>query len=653
MPLLPWVARDYMTQSGPEAANPAGISKVASVAAWAIILLSAVVLAGWVFNLRPLQYFLPVSLSMKANSAVCAILAAVALLRRDHRDRYIYASLASLLALLTLAQYYWTPDLGIDQLLFRDTHFHTFPGRMSQFTSEGFLGLAVSLLFMKARPRLLRALSHAFAILTALWGGIVLVTYAFNFPSDVLIGPHRNVSVPTAICFMLGGIGVLYAHSAEGFVRILHASNPGGAMLRRLLPASIAATLVLGLAVVDLQKYYRWEFGFTSAMAGGVVTLCLIVALALTAFDLEREDVALRDSERRFRLAANSAPVKIWVTGPDRQCTYVNERWLKFRGRSLEQELGRGWTEGLHPEDLVGCMSTLTDQWNRRQPTHLQYRLRRHDGEYRWMVDNGVPRFVDGVFAGYIGSVVDVTDHKLAEEALAILHRKVLEAQEEERSRIARELHDDINQRIAVLTWQLSSATQKANGSDPAIRSAVATSVTQLRNLANDIQAISRRLHSSHLEYLGLGTAAAALCREVSEQQEVQVNFKSDPNLPHLPKDISLALYRVLQEALQNAIKYSGVRAFCVELAGDKDEARLTIVDHGAGFDPHSLNGHHGLGLISMRERMRLVHGEFEVDSKLGYGTTIRVRVPVPADYSVDDSADDMESTTHAPTPSL
>ena len=133
-----------------------------------------------------------------------------------------------------------------------------------------------------------------------------------------------------------------------------------------------------------------------------------------------RAEQALRESEQRFRLVANTAPVLIWMSGPDKLCNYFNQPWLEFTGRSIEAELGNGWAEGVHPEDLKACLDTYIKAFDGRQPFKMQYRLRRHDGEYRWLLDIGVPRFnADGSFAGYIGSCIDVTDHKLAEEALS------------------------------------------------------------------------------------------------------------------------------------------------------------------------------------------------------------------------------------------
>jgi PAS domain S-box-containing protein len=340
-----------------------------------------------------------------------------------------------------------------------------------------------------------------------------------------------------------------------------------------------------------------------------------------------------RESEQRFRLVANTAPVMIWMSGPDKLCTYFNQPWLEFSGRPLEAELGNGWSERVHPQDLTDCLDISTRAFALRESFRKQYRLRRHDGEYRWVVDIGVPRLSpEGLFAGYIGSCIDVTESKLAEEALGGMGRRLIEAHEEERTWIARELHDDINQRIALLTVQLKQWAQHPPSSEANVRKHIGSVCEQLSDLGRDVQALSHRLHSSKLEYLGIGVAAGSFCKELSEQQQVEIEF-SQAGIPHsLPKEIALCLFRVLQEALQNAVKHSGARHFRVELHGTSSEIQLTVSDLGVGFDQQVATDHRGIGLISMRERLQLVGGELSIQSEPGHGTTINACVPLRAE---------------------
>jgi len=383
--------------------------------------------------------------------------------------------------------------------------------------------------------------------------------------------------------------------------------------------------------VVREDKTVRWLSAtgkFYYARSGDPQRM---LGIAVDITDRKQAQNALQESEERFRLIANVAPVMIWMSGLDKLCDYVNLPWIEFTGRTLEAELGNGWFEGVHPDDSRMCLDTYTQAFDRRDSFRMQYRLRRQDGEYRWLLDIGVPRFApDGSFVGYIGCCVDITERKVAEEAMASVSRRLIEAQELERTRIARELHDDINQQIALLTVEIQQWAAKQS---PEFASDLQTNVRhvngRLSGIGKNIQALSHRLHSSKLEYLGIEKAANSFCRELSENHKVHVEF-SHSNIPHtIPKEIALCLFRVLQEALQNAVKHSGARQFQVELRGTSGEVRLTVSDRGVGFDWHGAFDRQGLGLISMRERLQLVNGELLIESEQGQGTTIHARVPL------------------------
>lgn len=345
---------------------------------------------------------------------------------------------------------------------------------------------------------------------------------------------------------------------------------------------------------------------------------------------IKRAERALSETEESFRIIADTAPVMIWMSGVDKLCTFFNLGWLSFTGRSFESELGNGWAEGVHPEDLRGCLETYIRAFDRRESFSMEYRLRRHDGEYRWILDQGVPIFkADGSFAGYIGSGMDVTGRKLAEEALSRVSQRLIEAHEEERTRIARELHDDINQRIGLLAANLHHLKQSLPSSAAAFRPEIEEAGKQLVELGRDIQSLSHRLHSSKLELLGLTAAAASFCKDCSNLHKVDIDFHAESIPEDLSAEISLCLYRVLQEALQNATKHSGARHFKVSLRGEANDIDLTVQDSGIGFELEDAIRGRGLGLSSMQERLKLVNGQLFIESKLQQGTTVQARVPL------------------------
>lgn len=221
----------------------------------------------------------------------------------------------------------------------------------------------------------------------------------------------------------------------------------------------------------------------------------------------------------------------------------------------------------------------------------------------------------------------DVTERNLATKALSGLSRRLIHAQEEERSRIARDLHDDIGQRVALLSVELGDLSAA-----PGIDAQTARLQTLASEIASDIQALSHRLHSSKLELLGVSAAMQSFCGQFGEQHGVTVDFQSRDVSRHLPAEISLCLFRILQEALHNAAKHSGARHFSAELSGSGEEVQLVVSDAGTGFDLDAARGARGLGLVSMEERLKLVDGSLAVETQPGRGTRIRASVPLPSE---------------------
>jgi PAS domain S-box-containing protein len=355
--------------------------------------------------------------------------------------------------------------------------------------------------------------------------------------------------------------------------------------------------------------------------------------------DRKRAEQILRESEERFRLVADTAPVLVWMSGTDKLCTFFNKGWLNFTGRTLEQETGEGWASGVHPEDLERCLGTYSDAFDARVDFEMEYRLRRFDGKYRWIVDYGVPRFEsEGTFCGYIGSCVDITDRKLSEESLEELSGRLITAQEEERTRIARELHDDFSQRLALLGIGLSRLWKKRPESEEEERILVRELWSGIKEISSDIHRLSHQLHSSKLQHVGLGPALMGLCEEISQKYGIQVEFTERGVSSEIPKDVALCLFRIAQEALGNVVKHSEAKQAQAELTSTKNEIRLRVVDAGLGFDPAHLNGDAGLGLVSMRERLRLVGGRLSVQSAPMRGTEILAEASLLMSHNRDDA---------------
>jgi PAS domain S-box-containing protein len=359
-------------------------------------------------------------------------------------------------------------------------------------------------------------------------------------------------------------------------------------------------------------------------------TAAPFMVLAALVEEHQQDEMELRESEKRFRLLADSSPSLIWMSGTDKLCTFFNQGWLKFTGRPLVQELGDAWLSRVHPDDRDNCARLYSAAFDARGDFEIEYRLRRFDGEYRWLVDFGVPRFEsDGTFLGYIGSCIDITDRKTSEESLHTLTGRLISAQEEERARIARELHDDFSQRLALIGIGLGQLWKKLSPKEVEKRESVMEMLRRTKEMSSDMHTLSHQLHSSKLEHVGLLPALHGLCKDFSQKYKLEVHFSECESPIDVPKDVALCLFRVAQEALGNVIKHSGSREAQVEIHTNAFGISLRISDRGKGFDPSIKNPASGIGLIGMSERLRLVGGRLLVKSEPNRGTEILAEVPV------------------------
>jgi PAS domain S-box-containing protein len=422
-------------------------------------------------------------------------------------------------------------------------------------------------------------------------------------------------------------------------VRILRGESLRGVVPQALVPEydwrelqrwNISENLLPPGSIVRFRERTMWDRYRWPILAFTLVSLSeavLILGLIVNRAKRRRAERSVRESEERFRLLANNAPVMIWVADCNNLCTYANDAWLQFAGRTMEEELGGGWAEGVHPDDLDRCRTTYTKAFDRRERFRMEHRHRRHDGEFRSLLVVGVPRFTPGrAFSGYIGSAIDVTEQKVAEDVLSGLSHKLMRAQEDERAFVARELHDDISQQLAMLTMDLDLVGYARHDGERAER--LSSAIERAHGLATSVHQLSHRLHPVHLQILGLIPAIQSLQRDLSRPQR-QIVFSHRDVPTDIEPEIVLCVFRVAQEALTNAVKHSDAAHVWVSLTGESTELALTISDDGAGFDVEGVFTH-GLGLTSIRERLRAVGGALEIYSMPGSGTVLRATVPVP-----------------------
>jgi len=362
-------------------------------------------------------------------------------------------------------------------------------------------------------------------------------------------------------------------------------------------------------------------------------------ALLQEIVERKRIERALRGSEEKLQQLLLRGPTVLWTSQPsgDYATTYVSENVTALFGYTPEQILRepKFWMEHVHPEDLQNILTKIaegasTGQW------FTEYRLMHRDGGYRFVRASAVAIKDDfGRVVEFVGHLVDVTAEKQAEvdrserEKLHFFAEALLTAQEAERKRVSRELHDDLNQRLATLILEIGVLQRKTPASEHHLRQQLTGLKDQIAEISDDVRRIALQLHSAGLEHFGLRAALEQECAAISERTGIQIGFKAKSTSEALPESVSICLYRVAQECLRNVITHSKAKRATVTLEGAPGKIRLRVQDKGAGFDPSEARTRNSLGLISMTERLRQVGGVLLIDSVVGRGTRVEACVPL------------------------
>ena len=357
----------------------------------------------------------------------------------------------------------------------------------------------------------------------------------------------------------------------------------------------------------------------------------------------------LREERNFISAILHTVATLVVVLDPQGRIVRFNRACEQTTGYSFGEVEGKCfWDLLLVPEEVGPVQAVFQELQTVALPSQYENYWVTKDGNRRLIAwSNTVLQNSDGSVEYVIGTGVDITERQRAEaelhenavalgrnqEALRALTAQLIHAQEEERKRIARELHDDLNQKLAVLGMELGKLEQPLRFPDQ-LPERLRSLQDSLGNLSDDVRNMAYRLHPATLEYLGLEAALRSECAQFSEREGLEVEFTSR-NLPDsFSEDVSLCLYRVAQESLWNIAKHAAAGKVRVTLAGEENGSRFCVEDTGGGFDPEQAKDNGGLGLVSMEERVRLVKGSLTVQSKPGHGTRVEVWVPPVRDKS-------------------
>jgi signal transduction histidine kinase len=368
---------------------------------------------------------------------------------------------------------------------------------------------------------------------------------------------------------------------------------------------------------------HRWTMMTATPLqpaGGAVVVHCDLVEGTIAS-------LTQRFGDRRFLQILDALPLPVWIAGHDGRVTCASRRWDDaVDGGAIESSRPRQWLDAVHPDDRAGAASAFAGVVATRERMNVELRLRTVDGAYRWYSCLAEPLAAAEPWGeSYLGVCIDISRQRQAQASREVLAAKLLATQEAERSRYARDLHDELGHQVVLLDAALDTALRQRWSRTQSV-STLRAARSKLQGIAASIHALAHRLHPAKLRLLGLEATLQTLCRDIAVEADKDVRFEARDVPGDIDETVAVSLFRITQEALQNTVKHSGACTITVQLSGMGAALRLRIADDGSGFDPLTVPSA-GLGLMTMRERVELMGGTLAITTAPGQGTTIDVVV--------------------------
>ncbi|RXK62613.1 PAS domain S-box protein [Lacibacter luteus] len=633
---------------------------ITNITASIVTTVGVLVLIGWQANFIVLKQILPKLVAMNPVAAVAFVFCGIALLLRDKKGykRVIAITLASLVviaSLLRIAAVTGIFDIGIDQLLYRQrvqtTLYIGVPNHMVPHSAVAFLLSGTSLLLLLSER--IRA-SQWLALPVNGLGILSLIGYIYHLSSYYIVASFVPLSLHTGILFILLSSALLVAKSKQGFMQQITNVHAGGKAARLLLPAMVIIPVILGYYVITGVLRERFSIAVWVSLFVCAVIFLSGLLIWLTAYiinkvekkrlqekqqaDAQRRLLAeykYRESQERYHSLINTIDGIVWEADAQTLAfTFVSKQAERILGYPVQRWLSESsfWPDHIHEDDRAWAVNYCAQETAKGLPHQFEYRMLAADGRILWMrdivavaVENNKPVRLSGI-------LVDITQQKKMETAL---HNKQLSqqkliteitilAQEKERNELGLELHDNINQLLSVVKLYLGLIKTEKTYNEEIIEK----SYTHLIEAMNDIRKLSHSLVAPSLGHDGLKEAIEDLMESVQQPHNLQINLSIDEDYDALQvdKNKELMLYRIIQEQLNNIIKYAQANSIGISLKQQGSNLHLTITDNGIGFDTaQSVNG---IGLKNINSRVNFYSGKMDITSAPGYGCTLEVSIP-------------------------
>ena len=369
-------------------------------------------------------------------------------------------------------------------------------------------------------------------------------------------------------------------------------------------------------------------------------------------------EAALRESESRLRALIEAIPQQVWTAKPDGALDYVSQRVVEYFGRTFEDMIGWGWEQVLHSDDLPECRKRWLHALETGEPYEIEFRLKNaRDGSYRWHLGRALPlRGPNGLIVKWFGTNTDITERKqienalqrayaelewrvrertaelaLSQEQLRALTTHLESVREEERARIAREVHDELGQALTALNMDLAWLRKRLPSAAALapLREKAAAMSALIAETIDSVRKIASALRPSMLDQLGLAAAIEWQAAEFQQRSGIACRLLMDPQDIVLDRQLSIALFRILQEALTNVVRHAAATQVVITLDKTDTEVRLAVEDNGKGITEDVQTAPGSFGILGMRERALALGGALQIGSKDGTGTTVSVWVPL------------------------